>query len=506
MVHLAGCGGSRKVAAPEKQRELTALEKKYPALSWAPADASWVFVAARVSDGATALAEVTELGAIALGTTPQELVAPIAGGLGVSPLAPEELKRAGFALDRSTAVFAQAGFPTMILPIADEAALRALLDKRRPAQNAGVTQHRGHDVYSWSAGDWTLAWVLLDGWLLVRIQPDGAVDWLDEVLAAPNGGNLGGDPELERAVARGRAALGRDHDPGLVMLVRTDRLARDLAGWSAGPRGLAGCVERAAQLTPVLHGAAEVSWDAASGWLGADLGTHAEAVRAHLAPAAPSGFYAYRATAPIAFAWGVELPWLEKQRAALGCPFAAGRITDPFRAMTGMSGPRGIHGAASRVDPDDMSGTGAMHLILTDRELVNAQLERIPGRSLFERDRRIHGHGVTVLSVPSLPTILYVQEKDRFTIAFGTKVMEQVLAPGQDAQRPAGDELFMAALEPARVRNLGELLAMAGGALGRPRSAWRSLAERLQRYEKASLSLALEGETLALRLGMRLRK
>jgi hypothetical protein len=449
-----------------------------------------VVVAAQVGDGARALAEVPA-------------VADLIGGA----VTPDQLGHAGVALDQSGALFAQAGFPTVVLPVRDATALRAELDRRRPDRNADVTQHRGHDVYSWPQGGWTISWVLLDGWLVAHAAPDAATGWLDAVLAAPGGGNLGADPELERAQARGRAALGSAAaPPDVLLLVRTDRLARDLQDWAGAPRGLAGCVERAAQLTPIVHGAADLGAGGGDGWLGADLGgAQAEAVRAHIAPAAPPGFYAYRAAAPLAFAWTVELPWLEKQRAALGCPFAAGRITDPARAMTGMSGPRAYHGAATQIDIDDMSGSGALFLVLTDRDLVSAQLERIPARGLFERSRRIHGHDVRVLSLPGLSTILYLQEKDRFTIAFGAKVMEQVLAPGSDepgnSHRPTGDEIAMVAVEPGRLRNLADLLARA-----MPRAEARALADRLRRYQKASVSLALEGDTLTVRAQVRLRK
>jgi hypothetical protein len=190
-------------------------------------------------------------------------------------------------------------------------------------------------------------------------------------------------------------------------------------------------------------------------------------------------------------AHAVALPWLEKVRGAAGCPLLDQPIRDPVRAMTGMSGPRAVYAAATRIDIDDLDGGGALHMVLTDADLVNAQLESIPGRSLFERKRTIAGREVKALSFPGAPTILYRQEGRRFTAALGDRAMAAVLGPGA---APGNLEIAGAWLEPPRIRNLEALLAIRF-----PRRTAQAVATWLQKYQRASAVLDVEGDSLVFR-------
>jgi len=181
-------------------------------------------------------------------------------------------------------------------------------------------------------------------------------------------------------------------------------------------------------------------------------------------------------------------------RAAAGCPLLDEPIRDPVRQMTGMAGPRAIYAAATRIDVDDLDGGGAVHMVLTDPDLVNAQLESIPGRSLFERKRTIAGREVKALSFPGAPTILYRQEGRRFTAALGDKAMSAVLGSGTV---PSALEIAFAQLEPPRIRNLEALIAIRF-----PRRTAHAVAEWLHRYRRASAVLQLEGDSLVFRAAL----
>ena len=176
-----------------------------------------------------------------------------------------------------------------------------------------------------------------------------------------------------------------------------------------------------------------------------------------------------------------------------------------MREATGFRGPRGWHVAATSIDIDDMSGAGAMHLVLADRNLIAAQLESIPARSLFERTRRVAGVPVQVLSVPGLPSIMYRQAGDRFTLAVGDGVMAEVLAtepgnPGDASDQARGPELAHLRIEPQRLPQLGQLLAIALSSLAIPaaRPTAAAIAERVSQYDEASLSARLDGNSVAI--------
>jgi hypothetical protein len=469
-----------------------------------PADASYVALTRRASEGVRAAREMAELISIPYGVTADELDESMRASLGVSPLQPDDLARAGIDLDGSAAVFAQDGFPTAALPIADADKLRRHIE-RRP--NTAVTRYQGRDLRTWSSRTWTLSWVELDSWLLIRAVPRAArIDhtWLDDVVAARAGAGLGADSELADAAERGRRAIATA--PGLIGLVRFDALTRELAGWRGAPPGLAACAGRAAAAAPRLVWAADFSTLGGVSWAAVDLAPGAaRELREHVVAPPPPGFRAFRDEAALSVGWSVELAWLEKVRAALACPGFEEPLGDPVREATGFRAPHGWHMAANSVDLDRLSGIGAAHLVLADRDLVTAQLESIPGRSLFERTRRVAGVAVRVLSVPGLPTIMYRLAGARFTLAVGDGVMEQVLAPGGQQEQPA-TELAQMALHPTRLPQLGRLIGAAMEAVGTAGPDARVIAARLSRYDEAALAARLDGNSVAVFARMRIGK
>ncbi len=488
-------------------RQASALEAAYPVLRWVPADASYVVVTARVGEGVRAARELAGIASVGTGVDEAELDRLLRSALGASPIDASELAAAGIDVDGSAALFGQGGFPTVALPVADADQLGELLE-RRPA---ATVEHRGHRIRFWRDGELSLSSVAIDGWLLLHLGPrDGGPAWLDAILAAP-GASMGGSEELAAAVTRGRRALGHGAEgaalsPGLVGLVRLGPLARDIASWPDAPDGLAACVRRASTAAPRLVWAADFSAQDGAAWAALDLTPGAaRALRDGVAGSPPPGFLAYRDAAAIAAGWSVELSILERARAALSCPGLDQPLRDPVREATGFRGPRGWHVAATSIDIDDMSGAGAMHLVLADRNLIAAQLESIPARSLFERTRRVAGVPVQVLSVPGLPSIMYRQAGDRFTLAVGDGVMAEVLAtepgnPGDASDQARGPELAHLRIEPQRLPQLGQLLAIALSSLAIPaaRPTAAAIAERVSQYDEASLSARLDGNSVAI--------
>lgn len=493
-----------------------ALEHAYPVLGRVPAGVSYAAAARRAGDGVIALGELAGLASMAeLAASGSDQATRAAFGEALSGI---DLAAAGLDPDASAAVFGQRGSPTAIVRVADDGRLRGFLDQHRDGDaGAGAASHRGHQIASWSLGGWEVASVALDGWLIVHLVGQGGagdLGWLDDVLAAADGASLGGDALMAAAAERGAEALraggadgGAAATPDLIGMVRTGPLGRELAAQDGTPPGMADCAGRAAAAAPQLVWAAEVSPGGVDAWAGLDLApAAARDLRASIAPPPPPGYAAYRAGAAISVDWSIDLRLLERARAALDCPGLDRPIGDPVLAATGFAGPRAWHVAATELDPDGLSGAGAVHLVLTDPALIEAQLESIPARSLFERTRRVAGQEVKVLSVPGLPTLVYRLDADRFTLAIGDGVIGVVLGPGD---RPAvAQELARLALRPPRLANLSDLLATGFDAVaGRAASAaGRALADRLARYDALSIAAAMDGDSVAVFARMRVRQ
>lgn len=500
----AGACGGRTVGSGASGGEAAAT---YPVLARVPAGASWAVVARRARDGKVALDRLLELAAMAeLAATGAD---PDAGAMRAL-LAAVDLAAAGIDPDASAALFGQRGRPTLLVRIADAARLRGAVAAGADGSLRSAT-HGGREVATFEVGQLELAAAEIDGWWAVHaLDPVSRADdgWIDELGAG--GAGLAGEAVAAEMAARGAEGLAlvrgskAEPPPDLLGLVRTRALGRELSALEEAPAGLGACADRAAAGAPLLLLAAGASPTGVDLWAAADLApVAARILREKVAPPPPPGYAEYRDGAALSVDWSVDLDLAERVRAAVDCPGLDRPIVDPVHEMTGFAGPLGWHLAATALDPDDLSGAAAVHLVLADPGLIEAQLESIPARSLFERTRRVAGVPVKVLSVPGLPSIGYRLDRDRFTLALGDGVLEVVLGPGQ-APFPAG-ELGRFELRPLRLPNLADLLAAgAEAAAGRQaaRSA-RALAERLVAYERLSLGAHLDGDSIAVFARMR---
>lgn len=510
----------------------SALARTYPVLDHVPADAAYAVAAARTADAVLALRQLAQVYAMGWATTAQALGARLRARIGIDPFDATSVAGAGIALDRSCALFEQGGYPTLLVPVASAPRLQAFLDRVRPDRGASMARHGKSDVYIWSQGGWEIDWLLQGRWLAVHLGPSGSdsrLSWIDAIAAAPDRANLSRDPDLSRAAARGLVALPargparpRGATPagaglGLVGIVRPAQLAAALLAAlpvsdsaRASARATGTCLARIAAVAPRIYLGGATSWDGASGWIGVDLAPEvARALRRHLGPPAPAGFYAYRAAAPLALSWAVAPALLERARRALrpACPWLDRPIVDPVKALTGAPAPRAIHLAAVDLDPEKLAGAGALVLSLADRSLIDTQLGAIPARSLFERSRTIAGREVKLLSLPGVPSLYYRLTAHTFTLTLGRAAMARILAPGAGTV-PADPELFHIHIAPGRLPHLAALLGAAltplwGSRLGT--AAARALAAQLSRYRSASLGLVLDGDSVALRARMRLQ-
>jgi hypothetical protein len=523
LVVAAACGGPSRAGEKSSARELTPAESRFPALALVPADAPYALVAARTGDLAQAIAEMVELAGIPLEVDFRATRAMLVSIFGLNPLDPAALASAGIAVDQSGGIFGAGLFPTLVLPVADEAQLRAHLDERRPGQDMSVSRHAGHEVYAWrpERGELEVAWVITGGWLLVHAAipvarqaagREAGHAWLSAALAAREAGGLGAHPEMDAALARATSALG-GAAPGIVGLLRVPELAgaARAAASEAGAPWLASALDRCDRVAAASGGriylGGTIAWDGVVGVAALDLepGAAAALSRNRSRPA-PAGYYGFREESALSVDVAVDLAWLERARAAAGCPLFDRPIVDPLAAALG-GGIRSYHLAARDLDVERLAGHLALYLTLTDRRGIARQLDQIPGRSWLERKRTIAGTEVRVLGgIPGLPSFSYRLTDADFTAAIGDGVMERVL--GEAAPGAGADELFALALSPGRLPGLPGLLEMALQNLeGRgSREAARALAGRLGRYESLTARASLDGDSLLLRATVRLRK
>lgn len=487
----------------------TALERGYPALTWAPADSSWVVTSARLSDAVTAWTELIQVWAVVTGQSRSDVARVFRERIGINPFVQGDASAAGLDLAASFAAFGQDGFPTVVFPVADGDKLRAFLDRVRPENNASVTQHRGHQVYTFQKAGWTAAWVVLDGWLVVRLARTGdeELSWLDRILAAASGTNMTRDRGLLASFERARKAGQGDADaPGLLALARSDRLVRALSDHLDLGKDALACAESLAGAFPAVTGWGHMSWDGASGTIRIALDPAiADALRARLAAPSSPGYYAYREQAALSVSSAIDASGIEAMRKALGCSLWSTPVTDPIRAFTGSPGPKAIYAAATDIDIDGMDGAGIIDIEVADWRLIDDQLSAIPGRSFFERKKTIAGVSVRSLSVPGIPDILYRKNGQRFLLSLGRKAIEVFLAT-TDHPVPEG-EIVHLAIRPGRLPNLDSLIGvldLVGIGYGGGRDAAGGLARRLARYADAELSIRLEGRSLAISAAMRL--
>jgi hypothetical protein len=480
----------------------------YPVLRWVPADASYLLVAAPLSQLPFALTELIEPWAIAWGTSAPAIGHGLRRDLGADPLSTNDLGNVGIDLAGSSAIVSHQGYPTWILPVGDLDRLGAWLDRLRPERNASVEVVRGHDVYHWQVdAHVAVSWAVVDRWFVVHAGDptrEGDTAWLTDLL--DRGGTMAGDPAFEAAVAAAKGFRGEAH-PFLVGLVHPAQLVRELG--PAVPAGI-GCLAELGRRVRTLRVSGQAAWDRGALRIEAELEpATARALAGALGPAAPAGYYDYRAQAALAVDLATDPEGIEAARAASACGALVPAIGDPVRALTGFPGPRTYHAAATDLDLDSLSGEVAVDLSLRDPRLVEAQLDQIPGRSFLESSRAVAGVEVHELAgIPGVPTLSYSLSDSELSLGVGSRVIDRVLARGLAPLKRAAVEIAHLQLAPNRLPGLAGLLGAAARGLGVwiPSAAIELAARRLRRYEWLEADLVLHGNVLALTGEMRLAR
>jgi hypothetical protein len=497
----ASCGGGRGRggAAP------SASEVAYPSLALVPSSATWLVATTRASEAIELVRALLEPTAPAFDRGERDVIDL------VLTRGPAELGLDGLG---GAALFGGLREEaTLVASISDPALLGAKLDELRPTRDVSVTRHGDVELFYWKPDERAVAWAIHGDWLIVHVgaaDPKGA--WLDPILAAARGVGLGDGPEVAAAIERARAGGARRPDgrvPTILALGR--RVATGLLGGALPAE--ADCLVSMATALTDLSAAADL--DADRGVLELSIGLRPSTARAlatAIGPAAAPGLVAYRATAAAHASLAFDLDWLARRRGGTGCDDYVLPIGDPLRAFSGGPGARAYHAALEALDPEDLEGRGVLEIALRDAGFFQRQLDAIPGRSIFERRRRIGGVEVRVLGgLPGLPSVAYELTDDRLIAASPPDLAKHVVAAAPPARAPARAELASFGLSPGRLKNLGRLLAAVLRALEPSRDGADEFGEQValelrRRFAALALDVALEGDRLVVTAAARLRR
>jgi hypothetical protein len=492
----------------------------YEALRWVPADASYVVVAARLEDLADATRELVSAVLLVGLEDVSALDRGLREELGFSPWRRDDLVGAGIDPDGGAVVFSRGLFPTAVVRVSDEEALRKVLAPMIPGRGVSARLHDGVEVFEWRARTFAVAWAFVHGHFAVHLfdprREREPLAWFTPLVDGSARATVeAGDLRDARAFADrlGAPPPATAAQPGwpppaaraFPTVLGFGRLHRVRAGLGKRlERQLRSCAV-AVHGTSRVFVAAQMDWRAGDGAVGLELAPGAAAtLRAWSAPAPPPGIASLLASAALRLELGFDLAHLGELAAA--CPL----VPDLGRWLAARLGAGSLASAHVALHSIESSGVPSRAAVFARGQpaFVDSLLARVPGREALERGERIGSTEVVVLAVPLLPPLTYRFEGASFMGALGDGVMASMIGPatGEAETRSSDVMLLHAEIAPARLPHLAaamdKLAQLVGPAAGR---AARRLALRLGEYALGRVRLGLEGDLLVLRAGMRMR-
>ena len=486
-VIATGCGGhaSPAVALPAPAAGIAAMR-------WVPARPSYVFASSSVDDAQRgvrgAIDGTLQLLGILGDHDLRDAVRAISGLLGVDALHPDPLASIGVDLRGSWAMFSDELSPTLVVHLGAPDQMATFLERQR--ERGLVTQSviidktevftatlPGGVKLGWAiAGDWMwihvgLPFLKEDGttWFTASHAPHGAA-WTDDWVWA------------QRAAGATSGLVGFLGHPAIASLIRQ----------------VPDAIACANLIDPV--GRAAVSLDGDDRHFAAritfDIGP-TDRLRAMILPR-PSGWDATAAHAALAAQWNLDLAaarsWLAPRFAP--CIGLAGGVV----AMLDETGVRTARGVVLGLDPDSMSGSGAIAFDTTGSAFFERQLDRIPLRRTLERSRTFGAHKGHAIAIPFSVTVEYVLEPGLAIAALGEGVVAALLAPNPMGPAP----IFALDVAPP-VMSAGAwetvLHALVDRQLtGPPSEAAKRVVEHLMRWRDARIAVTAEPGALVFTL------
>jgi hypothetical protein len=214
----------------------------------------------------------------------------------------------------------------------------------------------------------------------------------------------------------------------------------------------------------------------------------------HMIVPPPSGWGATAARAAIAGQWNLDLaaarPWIAPCLALAGGALAA------FDA----SGVRTARGLLIDLDPEQLTGSGAIALDLASSAYLEHQLDRIPLRRTLERSRTFGPYRGKSIDIPFSVTVEYVLDHRVALAALGEGLLAQIIGTGGPGA-PGAPILALDLAPPKMSPHAWEaVLHVLGGhdLTGTPGPATQRAAARLMRWREGHVALTTTPTELVL--------
>lgn len=468
---LIACGGSKPTTQPTNG---AAVAGGYAAARWVPGQARYALMAKTVREAQQGARDLIEMFGVFADVTVAEASAELTQVLTVDPLSPDALASIGIDLESGFALFSESYNPTLVARLSSPPAFRAFVEQIPNLKLQSVVVE-GIEVFSAPLPKRSrISWAIADDWLWVHVQlpevPDDSATWF---ASSRKPGAITWGSEI--AVAKGQT------EPPLIGFIDAAWFVADVGqrvpevGRCTSTLPIASIGKLALRLfgTPQEPHA----------YFTLDVGALAPRIESVRLPV-PDGWSTATAQVPIAAQANIDL--------------AAARPTlEPCLRLFGVDlrdfdelGIRAGRGYIRSFDPDEREGTGAVSLDLTHKKYFDAQLDRVPMRSAMERKRTFGPYTGRQLSIPMFLTVDYVLQDRLMLAGVGDGQLSTMIGKGGTV--PA--VLAELAVQPQglSIESWTELLKLLEV------DHARSIAERLQRWRAASVSLSMDGPRLVL--------
>ena len=473
---LLACGGSKP--AGQTPNSGATVASGYAAARWIPGQARYALMAKTVREAQQGARDLIEMFGVFADVTVAEASAELAQVLTVDPLSPEALGAIGVDLDSGFALFSDAYNPTLVARLASPPAFRAFIEQIPNLKMQSVVDG-GIEVFTAPLpGKSRISWAIADDWLWVHVTlpdvPDDSATWF---ASSRKPGAVTWGQEI--ALAKGQPET--KIEPPLVGFIDAAWLIADVGrrvpevGRCTSTLPVASIGKLALRLS--------ASPQEAHAYFALDVGALAPRIESVRLPI-PDGWSAATGQVPIAAQMNIDVA------AARTSLDACLRMFDVDLRELDEVGIRAGRGYIRSFDPDEREGTGAVSLDLTHKRFFDAQLDRVPMRSAMERKRTFGPYAGRTLSIPMFLTVDYVLQERLALAGVGDGQLSTMIGKGGTV---AG-MLAELAVQPQglSIESWTELLALVEV------DHAKSVAERLQRWREARVSLSIDGPRLVL--------
>jgi len=477
-VLVAACGGNGPPAAVPSAPVAVAATR------WVPARPTYVFASPTLGDAQHSLRDAIELIGIASGYELEDVVAALTGLVGVDALHADPLAAIGVDPRGSWAMFSEDLSPTFVIHLSAPDQMTAFLDRQR-ARGLVTRSTKVDQTEVFSAqlvGGLALGWAVEGDWMWVHAQLGAVRDETSWFTAShrPHGAEWANDWAWAQRAASTAA--------GVVGVLDLHGVVAKLIERAPDAVACAKLVEPIRRVGFAIEGddrhlASRVAFD---------VGATDTIGRMVVAP--PSGWGATAARAAIAGQWNLDLAAAHAWIAPCLALLVGGT------AELDETGVRTARGLLIDLDPEQLTGSGALAFDLTSSTYFARQLDRIPLRRSLERRRTFGPYKGAAIDIPFSVTVEYVLEGKLALAALGEGLLARIVAPGPAVPAPI---FALDVVPPVMAPRAWEavLHLLTGHDLtGTPSRATKRAVERLMRWREGHVALTTTPSELVLTL------